>query len=466
MLDNRIGRPRFIWQMFKRMLPQLASRFFITLAALLSVLCFALFSTDQHAESSYSGAITAQETIVLAVANDLKTYSQHVFKKEIPILEEIHSAAYQLYAKAGFFDESENWLLQPGVLSQHADYRYAGNTRIPSHPHCQSPDSLAPECNLGVNAVEGIGMDVSHFLAKWPVLIQSFLDASAPGTKEERLFSGIRSGIERQFFARVLDYDASTNRMLLLKNYMDGTNGVYRWNYSARGKNWGIPPWGLSCTPFYSAMILLNTNRIANLYSQLYSALPYSEDELDRLGDPYCNSPEARLAALVSSKLHPRQQMALFDRHQVDSVKQLLVEDLLTKDSWVGKKAYSSLVGVRQTLLHAAFRLEQNDWIGVFDRHFQLFLSSLPDVWAQTSAYHKWHYYLFVSRYLALSALTGADSEVADGLYVHLVKIVSDAWTREFGEVVSNYGWGEPKFTNYRDWVIWKIQRADVLSRQ
>jgi hypothetical protein len=76
-------------------------------------------------------------------------------------------------------------------------------------------------------------MDVSHYLSKWPVFFLAMKQASKT-TEESIYYEKVIEGTIKQVEKNVIKYE---NKQYLLTNYMDGTNGVYRWNYHIISKN-------------------------------------------------------------------------------------------------------------------------------------------------------------------------------------------------------------------------------------
>jgi hypothetical protein len=412
--------------------------------------------------SSYVGAITAEESLVLAVASDLRTYLHHKGLASTQLLNEMHTAAYKLYSVGAKPTTNGGWLLQPGKWKNHPDYLYAGHESVPTLTICADPDSEDPSCNLEPRPVDGIGMDVSHFLSKWPVCLTAYRDASYDNPTRHEFFERLLAGIEVQIFNQVIKPQPA-KPPYLLTNYMDGTNGVYRWNYERRGKNWGYNASHLSSTPCFSSLALLNSDRIREFYQQIDQTLPYTMSEVAMMGSNDCNSNESRLLISLSRKLSNSAQNGtmLISNAEAQLFQETFATTLLSKDSWVGIHAYEGVVGARQVVLHAAFSARKKEWIDTFSNHFSLFITDVQQHgWLGTSDFYKWHQLLFTSRYLLLSAQLNIDSDLHDQLFGYLYKEIADAWEGQNDPPVSNVGWGEPAFNNYRDWIEWKTELA------
>jgi hypothetical protein len=421
---------------------------------------------NRSTKPSYIGAILAEESLVFAVASDLRTYLHLKGKTNTKLLDEIHAATFKLYSTGVTPTENGGWLLQPGKLKDDYDYLYAGHHSVPTLTICASPNSEDPRCNLAPRPIDGIGMDVSHFLAKWPIFLTAYRDASYDNSTRRDFFERLISGVEVQIFNHVIK-PQQTRPPYLLTNYMDGTNGVFRWNYLDRGKNWGYNSFALSSTPCYSSIALLNSDRVRELYKRIYKALPYTPTEVKMMGGKMmggdaCNSDEARLLTSLSSRFLDNSKDGVMSISNIESqlFAKTFAHSLRSRDSWIGDNAYQGVVGQRQIVLHSAFLAHKKEWIDTFTAHFKLFLENVRSHgWPETSDYYKWHQLLFASRYLVLSAHLNIDSDMHSKLYEYLYKKIAHAWEGK-NSPVSNYGWGEPKFTNYRDWVRWKTELA------
>lgn len=411
--------------------------------------------------ASYQDGIDGTESLVLAVGNDLRTYSHYTNQPSFKILDEINTAASELYYAGATPTKDGGWLLQPGKWKDHPDHLYAGHKSVPSNPICANPNSKDPRCNLTPMPVDGLGMDVSHFLAKWPIYLIAYQDASYDNQSRKDFFQQLLSGIEIQLFNYVIKPQKS-RPYYLLTNYMDGTNGVYRWNYSNRGKNWGYNAFQLSNTPCYSSIALINnSDRIRELYKRIYQSLPYTPTEAEKMGGDFCNSEAARLMTSLSSQLDDSKDgKTLVTETESNLFSKSVRPTLLTQESWVGDAAYSGVVGQRQLLLYIAFFSQQKDWIDAFDAHFKLFTESMRNnQWSTTTEYYQWHQLLFASRYLALSAQFDHDNKIHAELYKYLYKRVSQAWESE-NNFLTAAKQNKSDFINYRSVVKKRIEAA------
>lgn len=195
--------------------------------------------------------------------------------------------AYKVFYQEGLWKEGETWLFQPGVWSQHSDYAYVGNN--------QESD------NLKTNLVENIAMDTSHS-HRFPLWINSFIEAYETYDFDKKdYFLKIRSGLEKQFYENVLVKPDEEFDGYRTKNFMDGRNGIYRWNYPTQGQGNGYGPYELSGTFTLGWWSFLKSERISEVYFEMANKFPLSEDVIEvyvgpntsRTRHELVNSPES-----------------------------------------------------------------------------------------------------------------------------------------------------------------------------
>ncbi len=427
----------------------------ITAAFVIAAPVFAA-TLPQQEPAGYIGTTTADELLVLSAGADLRSYRHAVGLPPDTLLDEMSDQTFALASCGVEWGEGGSWLLQPGRWSEHPDYRHAGHSRIPDAPQCANAESDDPACQLDLAPVSGIGMDVSHFLGKWPFFLRVFLDASFDSPRRAAHYRALLFGIESQLFGAVLTPPDDSVGVFRLTNYMDGSNGIYRWNYQDRGRNWGYGPSRLSGTPFYSSLALIDSPRIEQLYREIESLYPYESGDLVSQR----NVENGRLLVRLSQKLNFHQfggDAVWIDQEDRRLFSARFEPELLADDAWIGRNAYSGVVGQRQIVLHAAFLNNVPDWQAAFGEHFQAFLAGVRDDWPGTSRYDQRHQLAFAARYLALAARTGSADDIPAGLADYVDTVVREAYAGP-NEPVSHVGWGEPRFTSYRTWIDWKLE--------
>jgi len=182
---------------------------------------------------SYYRAITDHEIFLFAISADLRIYERISGKYSglSPVVGEILNVAYAVFNKYVVPFDDGTWLFQPGLWTDHPDYLYAGNPELAA--------------NLKPAPVPGIAEDTSHS-HRWPVWLKSLAGAYREGDPERGYYENLSAGLEKQFYGKVLLQPSSGFPAYRVANFMDGNNGVYRYQYQTVGGNLGYGPWELS----------------------------------------------------------------------------------------------------------------------------------------------------------------------------------------------------------------------------
>lgn len=215
---------------------------------------------------SYYPAITDYELFLFAAASDLI----YVRRKKAEVdfsamqnvegsIEEMARAGITAVRQRGTFTKDGGWLFQVGIWTDHPDYRYAGHSKIRN--------------DLEEKRIVGISEDSSHS-HRWPLFFRSMISASGDRKEDKDLLFNAYSGFSRQFVEKVVFF---CNNSVLLKNYMDGSNGLYRYKYATVGSNeaLGYAPSTLSGIlgegwyPF-----LIGTSEVYDVYVRSYPLRP------------------------------------------------------------------------------------------------------------------------------------------------------------------------------------------------
>jgi len=224
----------------------------------------------KEVDKSYYRAVIDEELFTLAIAADLLTYENRVnvvSKKINDFKNEIIEYAFKVFSQEGLWREDNKWLFQPGVWYQHPDYAYAGNNKKIN--------------NLKPSLIEDIAMDSSHS-HRFPLWINSFIDAfEIVDSNKKEYFIGIRNGLEKQFYENVLVKPSKVFRGYRTKNFMDGRNGIYRWNYPTQGEGNGYGPYELSGTLTLGWWCFLRSERINEVYTEIANMFPLPENVIE-----------------------------------------------------------------------------------------------------------------------------------------------------------------------------------------
>lgn len=172
----------------------------------------------------HNRAVVDEEWFMMAIAGDLIAIGMAADFDKQKMLTKIAEDSCDAVRKAGRFYEDGAWRFQPGVWSTHPDFLYAGN------------DSVAP--GLQKRIVADIGLDTGH-AHRFPLWLRS-LARGPSDSKCHELYVKALDGFRKQFVDRVLV--KSSSGLPLLENFLDGSNGVYRYGYATLGESQGYGP--------------------------------------------------------------------------------------------------------------------------------------------------------------------------------------------------------------------------------
>ena len=211
---------------------------------------------------SYYRAFLDDELFLFAIAADLRygaTQKQSSWRLS---LDDIISVADKVYTQESTRTPSGGWLLQPGVWTDHPDFKYAGRART--------------EAAMQPAPLPNIGWDSSHFF-RAPLWLTSMMNAFATGSRGYNFYSGLRNGLAQQFFTKVLVPSSADFPCYRQNNFMDGSNGLYRWGYGSLGSNNGYGPYGVSGALLLGWWTFLETDQSRTLYRSLANQFPWSK---------------------------------------------------------------------------------------------------------------------------------------------------------------------------------------------
>jgi hypothetical protein len=99
--------------------------------------------------------------------------------------------------------------------------------------------------------------------------------------------------LEEQLFNKVLVRPSKDFPCYRMNNFMDGSNGVYRWSYPGLGQGSGYGPYGLSASLLVGWWALLDTDRMRDVYRDLAATFPWPKQCIEvYLGPTLANGKE------------------------------------------------------------------------------------------------------------------------------------------------------------------------------
>jgi hypothetical protein len=214
---------------------------------------------QRKVDKTYYRAINDDELYLFALAADLKYYSRNLpassAKRWDEVLNPILTTAEKVCRQEGVILSDGGWCFQPGVWTDHPDFSYAGNFE------------LGP--NLKPRKIAGIGWDTSHG-HRFPLWLSSLARAFPEGSASRTFFLDIRSRLAAQFFGKVLVPPSTELACYRTRNFMDGSNGIYRYGYPTLGNGNGYAPYQTSGAILLGWWTFLSTPRAKALYKALW----------------------------------------------------------------------------------------------------------------------------------------------------------------------------------------------------
>lgn len=203
-------------------------------------------------ELGYLAAITDFDMLALSIGTNL-AYNETKKKQPNPTLIEIPELFYQLINKNINYLSGKRILIQQGVWTYYPDYLYAGYHSL--------EDITVPK------VVANIAMDVSHF-SRFPIFLNTLANFFKHNKTYSHQLNTIKEGVAKQFVTKVMEKPYSKLQLYRIRNFMDGSNGIFRYNYHQKGV--GYAPYENSKHVFFGFWILLDNQSIKKMYKHLY----------------------------------------------------------------------------------------------------------------------------------------------------------------------------------------------------
>jgi len=222
---------------------------------------------------SYCKAVIDEELFVFSIAADLRSIERVVKTRATwsPLISEILDAAYDVFKKESSFLSDGGWLFQTGVWADYGDYAYVG--------HLQKGVNLEPK------PLRDVSSDVSHS-HRFPLWILSLRDAYESSDEEYQYYEKVRKGLAKQFTEKALIPPSNIFQAYRTTNFMDGRNGIYRWNYKTQGPNNGYGPYELSGTFMLGWWAFCGSKKINDSYGEMTRAFPLNDEVISLYTGP------------------------------------------------------------------------------------------------------------------------------------------------------------------------------------
>ena len=176
---------------------------------------------------------------------------------------------YTVYTEGVTFINGNKWIMSMGAFDESEDYAYMSYNDI--------------EDNMQPSMQENTTWDTSHF-ARVPVSLRIMKRANKDNQEREQYYDKLIIGLREQFLENVLVFPDEENSYYRTTNYMDGRNGLYRYNYKTQ-KDSAYLPYQLSGTLCLGWWCFLG-REMSSIYDGIYNTFPLNEKELETYVGP------------------------------------------------------------------------------------------------------------------------------------------------------------------------------------
>jgi hypothetical protein len=235
-------------------------------------------------ERSYYRAVIDEEFFCFALGADLVAIAALAGEDAGVAAHEAVELADWFFREEGEPRADGGWIFQPGVTTDHPDYAYAGNPTIVD--------------GMEKKPVPGISSDTSHAhrYARW---LRSLRQV---GGDESRVtfYDDVLHRLHTQFVSHALVPPSPEFPWYRTTNFLDGGNGVYRWEYATQGQDNGYGPYELSGTLFFGWWTFLDAEDVKAAYQEMAHSFPLAREAVDVYVGPNTTRDRHPLATLPS----------------------------------------------------------------------------------------------------------------------------------------------------------------------
>ena len=180
------------------------------------------------------------------------------------IANNIIELLYTIYTDRVYFTNGNKWLMSVGAFDDNEDYAY------------MSYDSI--EENMYPSVQENTTWDTSHF-ARVPIFLRIMKRANIENQERVEYYDRLITGLKEQFLENVIVLPDKENEYYRTTNYMDGRNGLYRYNYKTQ-KDTAYLPYQLSGTLCLGWWCFLG-DELNQTYKKIYETFPLNDKALE-----------------------------------------------------------------------------------------------------------------------------------------------------------------------------------------
>lgn len=216
---------------------------------------------EKNPERSYYTMFFDQEFFVVGIAADLLTFHSKKGSEGCSVYRDA-VLLFQRVMEQRLDTSKKGWVFQAGIYRDRPTYAHSGYL---TPPGLDAPSIVA----------QNIQEDSSH-AHRWPLWLLQLSGVTD--------VSDLQGRLRQQLLNVVIDHNVNIG-VPVLKNFMCGHNGYYRWNYQTHEEGTGYGPYQLSGTFTLGWWSLLGGADLAGLYADLVQAYPLNQAQMDVYSD-------------------------------------------------------------------------------------------------------------------------------------------------------------------------------------
>lgn len=214
--------------------------------------------------TGYYKALVDVEFYLFAIAADLlqlqKFMPLNLSSDDTAMLDEMMSYCKEVLTSQIVHTNIGGWLLQPGAWKDHNDFAFAGSEVF--------------EPKIFPKLREDVSWDSSHFhrMSLW---LKSYEERYDRKSADAVYYRTLRQSLAKQFHGAVLTKPSKSFPFYRTKNFMNGGNGVYRYQYYTAQDDDGFGPYELSVTLLACWATFLESGKEERVFKHIARSYPF-----------------------------------------------------------------------------------------------------------------------------------------------------------------------------------------------
>lgn len=215
---------------------------------------------------AYYTIVQDLDFFLASVAADLKSAARLSKLSTDLMLDDVLQVSYRVFKKVLVFTPEGGMVVQPDAWRDHPDMLYAGQS--------------SKRAGMPQRPLDKATWDISHS-HRFPLWLTSLVNAFPQSSTQRSFFEEARRRLTHQMMTKVLREPTPDFPAWRTTNYLDGSNGVYRWGYANLGSSLGYGPYELSGTLTLGWWVFLKDASVQSMYRDQLKRIPYSQRVID-----------------------------------------------------------------------------------------------------------------------------------------------------------------------------------------